>query len=101
MSNYMTGQLSLLPEPPFAPKWPSKHSLPGTALVRMLTGERINQVNFGLHRWRLAAYIKVLRYMGWPVQSGEVAVPGCGASGRAAEYWLTPEIIVAAKAGRP
>jgi hypothetical protein len=99
MADY--AQLSFLPEPPFDATWPNPHSLPGTALARMLAGERINQVTFGLHRWRLAAYIKVLRYMGWPVQSGEVAVPGCGANGRAAEYWLTPEIIMVAKAARP
>jgi hypothetical protein len=101
MSHYMNGQLSLLPEPPFAPRWPNPKSLPGLTLTRILTGERLNQITFGLHRWRLAAYIMSLRYMGWPIQSGEVCAPGYGSGGLIAEYWLPPEIIVAAKAVRP
>jgi hypothetical protein len=102
MSDYKNRQLSLLPEPPFDPKWPNPNTLPGEALTRMLTGERLTQPTFGVHCWRLSAYIGTLKDFGWPVERADVSCPpGYGAGGPIAAYWLPPETIVEAKAARP
>jgi hypothetical protein len=102
MANYTNRQLALLPELPFAPEWPNPKSLPGEALARMLAGERLTQPSFGLHFWRLSAYIGRLKTLGWPVERADVSCPpGYGAGGAIAAYWLPPEIIAEAKAMRP
>lgn len=102
MRYYEHEQLSLLPVPAFVPSWPEPNTLPGKALVRMLTGERLTQPRFGLHCWRLSAYIKELEYLGWPVERMDVPAPaGCGAGRPIREYWLAPSTIAAAEAGRP
>jgi hypothetical protein len=101
MSNFMNGQHSLFPELPFGPRWPDPSSLPGQVLERLLTGERLTQVTFGLHRWRLAAYVMTLKYLGWPVESMDVPAPaGCGAGGKIREYWLSPVSIAEAEGAR-
>lgn len=90
-------QLSLLPAPEFNPTWPAPTTLPGKALARMLTGERLTQPSFGLACWRLAAYIKELDYMGWPVQARDVPCPKEYGAGRPIrEYWLSREVLAAA-----
>jgi hypothetical protein len=88
-------QMSFLPAPPLVVIWPSPDTLPANALSRMLTGERINQISFGLNTWRLAAYVQSLRDAGWPVRSGDIYHPG--RTRPIAEYWLDPRIIAAAR----
>jgi hypothetical protein len=63
-------QLSLLPEPPFCPKFPNPNSPEAAALLALLEGE-LTQVDW-LKRgkgWRLAAQIKELDYLGWEPES--------------------------------
>lgn len=89
-------QLELLPPAEFKPVWPAYGSLAAEALARLLTGERLTQPAFGTHRWRLAAYIKDLKYMGWPVKSAPTHYPG--RKRPIAQYWLGPDAIMAARA---
>jgi hypothetical protein len=84
-------QLSLLPEPPFSPKWPNPSTLAHQVLTRLLNGEQLTQVSFGFHSWRLSAHIKELDYLGWPIDREDVSSPNRERS--ICEYWLDPEII--------
>ena len=102
MADHKNRQLPLLPEIPLVLRWPGPHTLPGKALARMLAGERLTQPSFGLHCWRLSAYIGSLKNLGWPVERTDVSCPpGHSAGGAIAAYWLAPEIIAQAKAVRP
>jgi len=101
MRYYENEQLSLLPVPAFAPRWPDPETLPGEALARMLAGERLTQPRFGLTCWRLSAYIKELEYLGWQIQRMNVPRPlGFRAGRPIREYWLSPSTIAAAEGGR-
>lgn len=91
-------QFELLPSPPFNPTWPNSGTLAAEALVRLLTGERLTQPAFGTSRWRLAAYIKDLDYLGWPVKSAPIHFPGRARP--IAQYWLDTKTIMAARALR-
>lgn len=92
-------QMPLLPEPDFNPAWPNPNTLPGKALARMLAGERLTQPRFGLHNWRLAAYVKELDYLGWPIEAQDVpCLEGCGTGRPIREYWL-PQRVIAAISG--
>lgn len=84
-------QFELIPPPEFAPAWPSSNTLPAEALARLLTGERLTQPSFGTSRWRLAAYIKELKYLGWPLKAAPINYPG--RTRPIAQYWLTNDII--------
>ena len=89
-------QLSFLPEPDFKPVWPNPTTQPGIALARMLKGERLTQPSYGLRCWRLAAYVKELDYLGWPVEAQDVPCPdGCGTGRPIREYWLPQRVIAA------
>ncbi|QCX50693.1 hypothetical protein [Ralstonia pseudosolanacearum] len=91
-------QFDLIPAPEFAPSWPASKTLPAEALTRLLTGERLTQVAFGTDRWRLAAYVQTLKDLGWPVKSAPVHHPS--RSRPIAQYWLTNEAILKARAMR-
>jgi hypothetical protein len=56
--------------------FPSKDSQAGIALADLLKGEHLRQVNWFHVGWRLAAAIKELGYLGWPVISIPVRVQG-------------------------
>ncbi len=88
----------MLPPPTFNPVWPNHGTLAAEALARLLTGERLTQPAFGTSRWRLAAYIKDLDYLGWPVKSAPIHCPG--RTRPIAQYWLTNDTIVKAHAMR-
>ncbi|BEH48148.1 hypothetical protein [Burkholderia pseudomallei] len=92
------GQFELLPPPAFAPVWPASNTLPAEALSRLLTGERLTQPAFGTSRWRLAAYVMELKYLGWPVKSAPVHYPGRARP--IAQYWLDTQTILAARSLR-
>ncbi|WP_052321508.1 hypothetical protein [Ralstonia sp. A12] len=78
--------------------WPSTNSLPAEVLERLLNGERLTQPKFGTSRWRLAAYIRRLKFLGWPVSATRVHYPGCKRP--IAQYWLTHDFIVEVRALR-
>lgn len=96
-TEFSTGeQLSFLPSPEFNPRFPSRDTLPGKTLTRLLAGERLTQPSFGLHCWRLSAYIKALDYLGWPIEACNVPCPaGLGAGRPIREYWLPAKTIQA------
>jgi hypothetical protein len=87
-------QFELLSPPSFHPAWPTHGTLAAEALARLLTGERLTQPAFGMSRWRLAAYIKDLGYLGWPVKSALIYYPGRARP--IAQYWLTNDTIAEA-----
>jgi hypothetical protein len=67
----------------------------------MLSGERLTQISFGFHGWRLAAYVKELQYLGWSVCKGEAAAPAAHKTRKPIrEYFLLPETILAARTGK-
>ncbi|ARK68839.1 hypothetical protein BOC38_20740 [Burkholderia pseudomallei] len=72
--------------------------MPAEALAQLLTGARLTQPSFGTSRWRLAAYIKELKYLGWPVKSAPIHYPGCARP--IAQYWIDNKTIMAARAMR-
>ena len=89
-------QLSFLPTPPFSPIWPSHKTIAGRVLAELLRGEWLNHedVISGCHSWRLAAYIKDLKYKGWPIQAIEIPSPWPTCRTRAiACYGLPPAVI--------
>lgn len=87
-------QLSFLEPLSFSPKYPNPSTLAGEALARMLRGERITQPSFGTNHWRLAAYIKELKYGGWPIADMNVPRPAKWGAGKPIkEYWLPDWVI--------
>jgi len=67
-------QLSFLPAPPLAPTWPTA-PLMRRALDAMLTGKTLDHPGFERETgsWRLAAVIRDLRRLGWPVHATDEA----------------------------
>ena len=95
-------QYSFLPEPELNLIFPTAQTLPGRALARMLKGERLTQPKFGLNCWRLAAYIKELEYLNWPIEKVDVPCPTGFGSGRPIrEYWLSSATIQKAQSLMP
>ncbi|CAN5873317.1 hypothetical protein BH11PSE12_BH11PSE12_20500 [soil metagenome] len=89
-------QLSFLPPADINPRWPNPNTNPGKVAARLLTGERLTQPSFGLNNWRLAAYVKELDYMGWPIEAADVPRPKEYGEGRPIrEYWLSPATLTA------
>ena len=89
-------QFELLPHPPFNPIWPNEGTLAAKVNKQLLTGARINQFSFGTQFWRLAAYVRTLKELGWPVRSSPIHHPN--KANPIAEYFYTPDTIAAAKA---
>lgn len=87
-------QMSFLPDLNFNPKYPNPNTQPAKVLARLLNGERLTQPSYGLSCWRLAAYIKELDYLGWPIESADVPCPqGFGTGRPIKEYWLSNKCI--------
>lgn len=94
-------QQELFERPSISPRWPTPGTLVYEALARMLSGERLTQISFGFHGWRLAAYIKELQYLGWSVCKGEVTAAAAHKTRKPIrEYFISPEIILAARTGK-
>ncbi len=89
-------QLSLLPTPPFSPIWPSHTTIAGRVLSELLLGEWLDHQDLieGVSSWRLAAYVKSLKYMGWPIESFPKPAPFPNCPGRSiAIYAMPPDVI--------
>lgn len=96
---FETAQQSLFNEQPiFSPAWPSPATLPDKALDRLIAGGRLTHPQFQQRTgsWRLAAAVKVLRRLGWPIQTDELRRPG---RRPIADYWLPPDFVQAIKGG--
>lgn len=70
-------QISFLPPPPFAPTWPQPGTLAAAALEAFLRGEGLTHPQFEAFTfsWRLSAVVGVLKDLGWPIESIDVAAP--------------------------
>lgn len=55
--------------------YPNPDSQAGIALAQLLNGEHLRQADWLHVGWRLAAAVKELDYLGWPVISMSVRVP--------------------------
>ena len=92
-------QLSFLPPLELCPKWPRSGTHPYIVLSRMLTGERLTQPSYGFHGWRLAAYIKELKYLGWLIESADIPPPPTHEGTRPIrQYWLNRTALAQALA---
>ncbi len=88
-------QLSLIPEPESAPTLPGP-GLAQVALRMLMTGQSMTTPDFQAvtGSWRLAAYVRELRALGWPVLSHEVSRPIPENPNRhVATYWLSDDDI--------
>jgi hypothetical protein len=70
-------QLSLFEPPPFCPVNPTPATLPAKALAMLLQGGTLISPDFQAvtQSWRLAAHVRELRKLGWPVQAFDVRFP--------------------------
>jgi hypothetical protein len=73
----MNEQMSFLPEPPFFPLMPPRHSAAEQALFDLMDRD-LTQLDWLRERkgWRLAAAIKDLDYLGWEPVSVMVRCDG-------------------------
>lgn len=88
-------QLSFLPSPPLAPTWPTA-PLVRRALDALLTGKTIDHAGFieTTGSWRLAAVVRELRRLGWPVRAeGETATAADGHRQDIAKYSFSAETL--------
>lgn len=61
--------------PVFAARWPAPNSRADNALAALLTGPQ-NQADYA-DGWRLAAYIRELRDLGWAIVTHSIIRLGC------------------------
>lgn len=88
-------QTSFLPPPPLAPTWPSA-PLAGHALSALLAGRTLDHPAFFATSgsWRLAAVVRELRRLGWPVLSeSEAATAAHGHRQDFARYSFSAETL--------
>jgi hypothetical protein len=93
-------QMSLLPEPPFAPAWPQPATLAARLLDILLAGHSQTHPQFEAvtFSWRLAAVVNALRDLGWPIESEDISAPTPECPDRViARYRLPLRIIAFAK----
>lgn len=90
-------QLSLLPEPPLKVTYPTKNSLHGRCLRRLLNGETITHVDEinETGSWRLAASINKLKSdYGWPISSYRRPVRTSETKRKSISHYFLPEKII-------
>ena len=70
-------QLELFERPAFSPIRPPRETMAAEALAMLLQGREITHLDFQLttSSWRLAAYVHVLRLLGWPIITIEILSP--------------------------
>ena len=90
-------QLSFLPKPVFSPKWPSHTTIAGRGLNELLQGEWLDHQNLidGVSSWRLSAYVKTLKYMGWPIETFPKHSPSKQCPGRSIAIYALPPAVIA------
>jgi hypothetical protein len=99
-----SAQFSLLPEPDFAPIYPTPNTLPARCLSMMLNGQTFTHPEFEgvTGSWRLSAVIFTLKGLGWPVHSFDLAAPSKECPTRIiSRYFLPPKVIQAVFEGKP
>ena len=70
-------QFELFDKPPIAPTLPGRRTLAYQVLLHLLAGEAVTQPLWLdlAGSWRLAASIKVLDYLGWPIKATSIPAP--------------------------
>lgn len=70
-------QWELFDKPPIAPTLPGRRTLAYQVLLHLLAGEAVTQPLWLdlAGSWRLAASIKVLDYLGWPIKATSIPAP--------------------------
>lgn len=87
------GQLSMFGELPLCiSKWPRDGTKAHEVLVRLLKGERLTQISYGFHSWRLAAHIGELFKLCFPIKRLDVPNP-YGGERPIREYYLSADDI--------
>ena len=95
-------QLSFLPPLPFCPTWPNKNTNEDRALMPLLDGRLVDTLDFqdDTGSWRLAAVVRELVKMGWPISSTPTSAPTArNPNRRIAVYELPAKYIAQALAG--
>lgn len=93
-------QLTLIEPPPFAPTLPTANTLPDRLLWVLLTGGTVDHPEFedATGSWRLAAHVRELRSLGWPVETLALSAPTVEAPERTiARYRLPADAIAAGR----
>ncbi|MFM0662975.1 hypothetical protein [Paraburkholderia sediminicola] len=87
------GQTPMFDPPKFSAAWPTTGTFADALLARLLRGQRIAQTDFE-QSWRLTAYVRDLKALGWPIQSEQIKGP----EGRRSisRYFLSRTTIAAA-----
>lgn len=97
---YPGEQLTLIDPPPFAPTLPTANTMPARLLWVLLSGASIDHPTFedATGSWRLAAHVRELRALGWPVETPALSAPTDEAPERTiARYRLTDAAILAGR----
>ena len=91
-------QISFLPEPIFNPTYPLPHTLSARCLSLMLSGKTFTHPEFEQETgsWRLAVFINILKNLGWPIESHELAAPTSDAPARYISRYFLPQKIIEA-----
>jgi hypothetical protein len=96
--NPLDGQGELFGNPAGAAIWPHPGTIARTLLDRLMCGERVAQPDFIDVSWRLAAYVRDLKELGWPVRDEPLAYPR--ANRPISRYFLSSRDIAAARSAQ-
>jgi len=90
-------QLSFLPKPVFSPKWPSHETVAERVLNRLLHRAWLDHQDLieGTSSWRLAAYVKNLKNMGWPIELFPRSEPFPNCPERSIAIYAIPPGVIA------
>lgn len=86
-------ELPSIPQPPFAPRWPSPHALEHTALELFLAGEFVTVERFRqlADSTELPVFVGRLKKLGWPLARFIVPSPVRRKKNRHAGVWFLPK----------
>lgn len=87
--------LPTIEPPPFAPIWPKANTLHSTALQMFLEGKRLDHPSFNemTGSWRLAAVVKTLKKLGWPIATSRIPAPSANSPQREIALYRLPASI--------
>ena len=88
-------QSELFERPAFSPVWPKQATHAWRALNLLLSGFEITHPDFQAktRSWRLGAYVKVLRELGWPIETREIPSPTPECAGRFIARYVLPQWV--------